>query len=263
MIGIYKITNPKGKIYIGQSIDIEKRFNIYKLMHCTNQPRIFRSFKSYGVDNHTFEIITECVITDLNNLERYYQDLFNACGKFGLNCKLTASNDRSGKHSLETIEKIRKSKIGDKNPMKKIEAKIKASESQKNKYNNGYINPFKGKKLSAEHKEKISQSLNGKRIGEKNPFFNKKHSNESILKMKIREYSNETREKMSISAKNRINKGFLNPSCKLVIDLENGIIYNSATEALKYNKDYLKISLNSFTRKLSGIRKGKIKFQYI
>ena len=28
--GIYKITNPKGKVYIGQSIDIYKRFKSYK-----------------------------------------------------------------------------------------------------------------------------------------------------------------------------------------------------------------------------------------
>ncbi len=30
MIGIYKITNPEGKIYIGQSIDIDRRFKEYK-----------------------------------------------------------------------------------------------------------------------------------------------------------------------------------------------------------------------------------------
>ena len=29
--GIYKITNPNGKVYIGQSIDIDKRWNKYKV----------------------------------------------------------------------------------------------------------------------------------------------------------------------------------------------------------------------------------------
>jgi len=29
-IGIYKITSPKGKTYIGQSINIEKRFKEHK-----------------------------------------------------------------------------------------------------------------------------------------------------------------------------------------------------------------------------------------
>ena len=29
MIGIYKITSPSGKVYIGQSIDIERRWKKY------------------------------------------------------------------------------------------------------------------------------------------------------------------------------------------------------------------------------------------
>jgi len=29
MVGIYKITNPNGKIYIGQSINIESRKRVY------------------------------------------------------------------------------------------------------------------------------------------------------------------------------------------------------------------------------------------
>ena len=37
MIGIYKITNPKGKIYIGQSINIENRFKVYKRYNCKGQ----------------------------------------------------------------------------------------------------------------------------------------------------------------------------------------------------------------------------------
>lgn len=30
MVGIYKITNPKGRIYIGQSVNIEQRKQNYK-----------------------------------------------------------------------------------------------------------------------------------------------------------------------------------------------------------------------------------------
>lgn len=35
--GIYKITNPNGKIHIGQSIDLECRFKCYKYLKCKNQ----------------------------------------------------------------------------------------------------------------------------------------------------------------------------------------------------------------------------------
>jgi hypothetical protein len=41
MIGIYKIINPKGKTYIGQSINIEKRWNGYKKLHCKGQMQNF------------------------------------------------------------------------------------------------------------------------------------------------------------------------------------------------------------------------------
>jgi len=34
MIGIYKITSPSNKVYIGQSINIEKRFKSYKRYDC-------------------------------------------------------------------------------------------------------------------------------------------------------------------------------------------------------------------------------------
>ena len=49
MQGIYKITNPKGKIYIGQSVNIEKRFSSYKsIRNCHYQIKLFNSLKKYG-----------------------------------------------------------------------------------------------------------------------------------------------------------------------------------------------------------------------
>ena len=44
MIGIYKITSPNKKIYIGQSINIEKRFKWYLRLYGPNiQPKIYKS----------------------------------------------------------------------------------------------------------------------------------------------------------------------------------------------------------------------------
>jgi len=54
--GIYKITNPNGKIYIGKSWNIEKRWNQYKSLQCKTQPILYASFQKYGVDKHVFEI---------------------------------------------------------------------------------------------------------------------------------------------------------------------------------------------------------------
>lgn len=86
MIGIYKITNPNGKIYIGQSINIEKRFNQYKWYMAKSQPILHRSFLKYGIDKHKFEVICECEKTELHDLETYYQRLYSVTNTNGLNC---------------------------------------------------------------------------------------------------------------------------------------------------------------------------------
>lgn len=109
MIGIYKITSPSGKIYIGQSININRRFGEYKRMNCSQQPKIYNSLKKYGPENHIFEIIEECLIEQLNDKEKYYKICFNSINE-GLNCEL---NDNGvGPRSEEVKEKIRKSQMG-------------------------------------------------------------------------------------------------------------------------------------------------------
>ena len=96
MIGIYKITNPNGKVYIGQSVNIEKRWNRYKNLipkDCIGQPLIYRSLIKYGVKNHIFEIIELCNKEELNKLESYYIVLYNSFNsKCGLNLTSGGAN---------------------------------------------------------------------------------------------------------------------------------------------------------------------------
>ena len=72
MVGIYKIINPKGKIYIGQSINIESRKRVYFYFNSYKNsigPVLTNSFKKYGFENHIFEVIEECSIEQLNDFE--------------------------------------------------------------------------------------------------------------------------------------------------------------------------------------------------
>lgn len=43
MIGIYKITSPSGKVYIGQSVNIERRFLDYKKSLKNTQIKLYNS----------------------------------------------------------------------------------------------------------------------------------------------------------------------------------------------------------------------------
>ena len=169
MVGIYKITSPSGKIYIGQSVNIEKRFLSYsKLLRCKTQIKLFRSFLKYEVTNHKFEVIEECEIDKLNERERYYQDLYDVLNN-GLNCKLTNTADKSGKLSEEVKTNISKGNIGK-----------KRTEEQKQNISNS----LKGRKIPEEVRLKMKHNalnmseetklkMSNSRKGGKNPLSKK------------------------------------------------------------------------------------------
>lgn len=150
MVGIYKIISPNNRIYIGQSVDIEKRFKSYKRLYVKNQKqtKLHRSFIKYGVLNHKFEIVLECKESELNNYERYYQELYN-CLEDGLNCNLTSTNDKSGKVSKETLQKMSEVQKGNKNWLGKHhseESKLKMSLSAIGRIHSDEVNKSKGRK---------------------------------------------------------------------------------------------------------------------
>jgi group I intron endonuclease len=146
MIGIYKITNPKGKIYIGQTIDIQRRVYQYEKFNCKEQPKLYNSLKKYGFENHQIELIYECDIESLTFFERYYQELYNSTQNDNLNCFLVTTADKSGRHTEETKRKMSESAKGKK---KSAEHIAKLPQNQKG---------YKGKKRSEE--TKLKQSLN-------------------------------------------------------------------------------------------------------
>jgi len=238
MIGIYKITSPTKKVYIGQSIDIEKRFNTYKGLHCKVQPILYRSFLKYGIDKHKFEILCECDINELNDKERYYQDAFMATGKNGLNCFLTKSSDRNGRHSEESRKKMSNSQAGRK---LSEETKIKMSLAQK------------GKKRTEESKLKMSIASKGK---------NKSESHRK--KMSERTYTEEERKKRSINATGKKHseeskKNMSESRKKLILNIQTGIFYLGIEEAGKS----IKMHKSTLATQLKGIVKNKTSFIYV
>jgi len=115
--GIYKITNPKGKVYIGQSINIIKRFSSYKrLIKRSIGQKLYNSFLKYGVENHKFEIIHELPIDTeqciLDTYEILYISQFKECGVEMLNLTNGGEGSTGYKHNEESKKKMKKSKEG-------------------------------------------------------------------------------------------------------------------------------------------------------
>lgn len=73
MIGIYKITNLiNGKTYIGQSIDIKRRFWDHRCVSHESNRHLKHALKKYGKENFKYEVLEECQESELDDRERYY-----------------------------------------------------------------------------------------------------------------------------------------------------------------------------------------------
>jgi group I intron endonuclease len=249
IVGIYKITNPMGAIYIGESKDIYRRWNKeYRNLSCKGQVKLYNSFVKYGFENHTFEIVKECKAEEIPYYERHYQEYYDVLDReFGLNLKYT--------------------KVGEKKQVTSEESRKKMSDAQKNLYENGYVHPMQGKKHSEESKKKNSESQKGKKQSEETikkrieKTKGRKHSEETLKKQseakKGKKRSEETKKKISEILKENYKNGYVNPVSKKVINTETNKVYNSVKECMNIT-GYKKIS-----EKLNGSRKNNTPFLYL
>ena len=78
-VGIYKITNlTNGKVYIGQSLDIDKRWETYKRGNFHGNRGLETDWKTHGYNNFKFEILLECKPEELDMYEYRYITEYNA-----------------------------------------------------------------------------------------------------------------------------------------------------------------------------------------
>lgn len=106
--GIYKLTGPNGKCYIGQSVNLEKRLMSYSRCACSSQPKIYRAIKKYGWSSFKVEYLhvvnpsLDDKISILNKLEIEYIREYDSATN-GYNLQLGGLN---GLHSEETKFKM-------------------------------------------------------------------------------------------------------------------------------------------------------------
>jgi len=104
MRGIYKITSPIGKVYVGQSKNIYKRFSGHKK---NKRSLLYESIKKYGFENHKLESLEEIIEGCMNARERYWQEYYDVIGENGLNRFLNETDELKRVLSKETEEIMR------------------------------------------------------------------------------------------------------------------------------------------------------------
>jgi len=175
--GIYKWTNKiSNDVYIGQSIDLSKRFiRYFNLSYLKNRETlvISRALIKYGYNNFSLEILEYCDIADLTEREQYYLDTL----KPRYNTLKIAGSSSGHKLSEETKAKISKALKGVYVKEKSALYGSRASEETKalmslKKYKSN--NPLFGKTHSEESKELMRQKALGR-----------KHSEETLLKISV------------------------------------------------------------------------------
>lgn len=161
IVGIYKITSPSGKVYIGQSWNITKRWTYYLNNKSNKQVFLLRSFNKYGKSAHVFEIIHELPkdVSQLilDNYEISYMEYYRAVGIELMNIKEGGSR---GRLPEEIRRKIGLSKIGNKN---RVGLKHSAETRKKISKNRGKHPTWNtGKPWNEDAKRKMSKSRLGK-----------------------------------------------------------------------------------------------------
>ncbi len=82
--GIYLINHkPSGRKYVGQSIDVARRFTDHK--RGKEPTLISRAINKYGVDEFEFTLLEECPQEDLDRREREFITSLNTLHPRGFN----------------------------------------------------------------------------------------------------------------------------------------------------------------------------------
>lgn len=173
--GVYEIScSTSNKVLIGSSVHIKRRYSqhIYELRRNNHHnPHLQSAFNLHGEDSFNLTVLEECEQNSLLVREDWWienkRSRDNSCG---YNFKM-AERPLQNSQTIALLSNLRK----------------------------GENNPMYGKKLSKEHKDRISKSLKGI----KRSFSEEARKNMSRAQ-KGKKLSEKTKEKIGIASKNRI-----------------------------------------------------------
>lgn len=202
--GIYMIQNRvNGKMYIGQAVDIERRWGRHKNDLRGNyhiNKHLQSAWNKYGESNFEFTVIWECDESQLNIMEEYYITKLKTYDRgFGYNKTYGGDGVRPTEETKKKMSEAAKGRTHSEDAKKKMSEARKGhivSEETKKKLREAH----KGKSLSEEHKKKLREN-HADFKGENHPMFGKHHSKETKKKLSDinigKTIPEETREKIS------------------------------------------------------------------
>lgn len=106
--GIYSITSPSGKRYIGSASNIPSRWGVHKCQLIKGKHHnsyLMHAFRKYGMDCLKFEILEICAVSELLTREQAHIDAADSGTLYNI-CK-TAGSVAGRKHSDDTRAKMR------------------------------------------------------------------------------------------------------------------------------------------------------------
>lgn len=239
--GIYKITSPTGRIYIGESVNILKRWVIYKRLSCKSQVKLYNSFNKHTVDNHKFEIVEVCLEDELKCKERYWQDFYD-CVDNGLNCTKTECGEIKKQWSAESLERV--SGTNSKMYGKPSPSKGQPRDSTNHPSNRPTINTETQEEYISVRRLSDACGIDGRKLGR---YLSDNSKNPTIYMYK------EDYEQFG-----KIVPCTLDNFQKEVIDISTNIVYKSASEAARQ----LNLNRRNLTNELNGEAPRKTTIYY-
>lgn len=194
--GLVQTESFKTPIYVGSAIDEKYRITQSHMHHIENKTHpnkpLLNYIYKYGLENIViFELEkAEPIKESLLKIEQKYIDYYGVAYKGeAFNILPTAGSTLGRKLSEETIRKMKKKVCSE-------ETKRKLSENAKTWV--GEKNPFYGKKHTDASKKIISEKLKGKMAGEKNPNYGKKHDEETRRKIGLASIGRDCKNKKKV-----------------------------------------------------------------
>lgn len=276
MIGIiYKYTAPNGKIYIGQTLNEERRRKEFFTQKKYSGFKFNNAIKKYKPENFEYEVLykkeynnQEEAFIDLNEQEIKYIKQYNSIengyniSTGGMSINHVMNNEETKQRMINSLKEHYKTHGA------AFQGK-KHTEETKEKLRQialGRPSAMKGKKYTEEEKSKFKITIGHNNSGKNNPFYGKTHTEETKQKIKeknsksVVQIDKDTNEIIQIFPSGKAAADFLGKphgnseifnACKNKVRYQNGKPHNHQT-AYGYKWKYLTDIESSTTIEKNG-----------